>query len=265
MTIAQPGRIARWRTRRAERAIRLANAGRLTPAARGVLGIMGTGMVGTGGFAVFVTEVEAGPTALITIGGLLLVLATMGRRISSVSITDGALEFEEQVREELSQAEDDEERVQIASEAVTEQPRIQHVQEFARASESAYRNALKHRLISHFGDQVEVEKRIDDRYLADFVVTAGGKRVVIETIFGDPNRMMTGAKMFPRVRSLLRRDVDGIIIVSNMLEPGRNDLEKARDWATAAAAGEKTFSYVRWAGGVDTAGFISSVEAHLQS
>ncbi|MEV0990946.1 hypothetical protein [Streptomyces sp. NPDC049949] len=262
MTIAQPGRIARWRAQRAERATRLANSGRLTPAARGVLGVMGIGMVGTGGFAVFVTEVEAGPTALITIGGLLLVLATMGRRINSMSITDGALEFEEQVREELNQAEDDEERVQIASEAVTEQPRIQHVQEFARVSESAYRNALKNRIISHFGDQVEVEKRIEGRYLADFVVTAGGKSVVIETIFGDPNRMMSRNKMFRRLGSPLLRAVDGIIIVSNMLEPGRDDVEAARAWAAAA---EKTFSYVRWAGGVHTRDLISAVEAHLQS
>ncbi|WP_329449116.1 hypothetical protein OG906_41005 (plasmid) [Streptomyces sp. NBC_01426] len=265
MTTTEPGRIARWRARRAERVARLANAGRLTPGARGILGTMGISMVGTGGFAVFLTEVEAGPTALITIGGLLVVLATMGRRISSMNLTDGAFEFEQHVREELDQAQDDSERVRIASNAVAERPRIQNIPDIAATSEHAYQSVLGKRLIAHFGDRVEVESWLDDEHgRADFVVAAGSKSVIIETAFGNPTRVMDRDRLFKHIRPrfLMTDHADAIVIVSNMLEPGLQDLNAARNWA---ARGNKAFSYVRWTTDIDTAGLIRSVEAHLQS
>ncbi|MFE2723956.1 hypothetical protein [Kitasatospora sp. NPDC059327] len=262
MTTTQPGRIAGWRARRAARAARLTETGRLTLAARSILGIAGVAMAGTGARAIFVTEVEAGPTALVTIGGLLLVLAVMGRPISSIGLTDGSLAFE-QIKSDLLQAESDAEVVQIVSTAVAEQPRVQNDPDIASASDRAYRNLIRDRLIGHFGNRVRSETPVGSTR-ADFTVTNGDKSAIIEIAFGNPNRMMDGTKLLRMLNpSFLSTDrADAIVIVSNMLEPGLHDLSEARDFAQR---GSKNFVYARWTGDIDTAGFIQSVEAQLQS
>ncbi|WP_316528374.1 hypothetical protein [Kitasatospora brasiliensis] len=155
-------------------------------------------MAGAGATAVFKTEVEVGPTALITIGSILLVLAVMGRRITSIGLTEGKIDWTvEQVRRDLASAKDDTERVEIVTAAVEERPRIRNILDIAINSERAYFNVIRDRLVGHFGeDAVATDAQLGPGLSrADLIVTKGGKSVIVEAMFGAPNRALNALQM----------------------------------------------------------------------
>ncbi|MGW8888237.1 hypothetical protein [Streptomyces sp. NPDC055749] len=211
--------------------------------------------------AVFITEVEAGPVALVTVGAVLLIIAVMGRRITSVSLIDGGMTFEERVEQQLSQAGTPEQALQVATAATTVAPEVQKNEHISRMSHFAYEEVVVDRLTSAFGASV-VEPRQDRRGASryDVLVTREGKRVGVEILFGDPSRTVDRRRVEDRVlRAFVEPDLDAFIVVCNQAEPTRSFLEKVSDLVPQG----KGFQYVRWADDTDTPALRRVVEEQL--
>ncbi|MFL5993097.1 MAG: hypothetical protein ACJ736_02015 [Streptomyces sp.] len=259
---ARPGRFARWRTVRAQRAESLRRAGRLTTRTRSLLALLGTAMIGVGGVAVFKTKVEAGPTALITIGAVLVVLGAMGRQISSLNLKEGSLALED-VKDELSAADSPEQVVQtVVSAPPPVQRQLQQDDDIAKMSESAYAKVIADVLTDQFGDAVQHEVQIG-AVRADSIVTLGGKRVVVETRLGNPSRPMSPDVLRRLVQPAYLTDhtVQAIVIVSASA-PGSYLID--REQQRVATMG-KSLSYATWTGPEDSQSLKHVIEAHLTS
>ncbi|MFE5679406.1 hypothetical protein ACFQ7B_34215 [Streptomyces erythrochromogenes] len=258
-----PGRIARWKARRRVRAAQRAAAGKLAPGARLTLGLTGAAALCAGAVAVFITEVEAGPVALITVGAVLLIIAVMGRRITSVSLVDGGMTFEERVEQQLSQADTPQQALEVATAATTVAPEVQNNEHIALMSHAAYEEVVADRLASIFGTQV-VDARYDhrrgSRLAYDLLVTREGKRVGIEILFGDPSRPVARSRVEDRVlRAFSQPDLDALIIVCNQREPSRLFLEQV----SAFVPQGKGFQYVRWVDHTDSSTLRQTIEEQL--
>ncbi|MFF4520240.1 hypothetical protein [Streptomyces bluensis] len=258
-----PGRIARWKARRRERAAQRAAAGKLAPTARWTLGLIGAAALGAGAVAVFITQVEAGPVALVTVGAVLLIIAVMGRRITSVSLVDGGMTFEERVEQQLSQADTPEQALEVATAATTVAPEVQKNENISLMSHAAYEEVVADRLISVFGTSV-VDPRNDWRRGSrpgyDLLVTREGKRVGVEILFGDPSRPVDGRRVTDRLLyAFTQPDLDALVIVCNQQEPSRSFLERV----SGLVPQDKGFQYVRWADDTDTPALRQTVEEQL--
>ncbi|MBT3076571.1 MULTISPECIES: hypothetical protein [Streptomyces] len=258
-----PGRVARWKARRSERVAQRAAAGRLAPAARWTLGLTGAAALGAGAVAVFITQVEAGPVALVTVGAVLLIIAVMGRRITSLSLVDGGMAFEERVERQLSQADTPEQALQVATAATTVAPEVQKNKHISSMSHVAYEEVVADRLISAFGTSV-VDPRRDRRRASrppyDVLLTREGKRVGVEILFGDPSRTVDRRRVEERVlRAFTEPDLDAFIVVCNQREPSHSLLERVSDLVPQG----KGFQYVRWADDTDTPALRRVIEEQL--
>ncbi|MFF5391174.1 hypothetical protein ACFY5H_22955 [Streptomyces sp. NPDC013012] len=258
---AAPGRVARWKAGRSERAAQRAAAGKLAPTARWTLGLTGAAALGAGAVAVFITEVEAGPVALVTVGAVLLIIAVMGRRITSISLIDGGMTFEERVEQQLSQAGTPEQALQVATAATTVAPEVQKNEHISRMSHFAYEEVVVDRLTSTFGASV-VEPRQDrgraSKY--DVLLTREGKRVGVEILFGDPSKTVDRRRVEDRVlRAFVEPDLDAFIVICNQLEPSRSFLERVNDLVPQS----KGFQYIRWADDTDTPVLRRVIEEQL--
>lgn len=258
-----PGRITHWRIRRRERAVRRAEAGKLAPAARWTLGLTGAAALGAGAVAVFITQVEAGPVALITVGAVLLIIGIMGRRITSMSLVDGGMTFEERVEQRMSQADTSEQAYEVATAATTVAPEVQKNERISLMSHAAYEEVVADRVRSIFGTSV-VEPRYDLRRGSsrryDLLLTREGKRVGVEILFGDPSRSVDISRVRDRVQyALIPEDLDALIIVCNQREPSRPAFERL----DALVPEGKGFRYVRWADDADTPALRQAVEEQL--
>lgn len=260
-----PGRIARWKARRRQRAAKREAAGKLAPTARWTLGLTGAAALGAGAVAVFITEVEAGPVALVTVGAALLIIAVMGRRITSVSLVDGGMTFEERVEQQLSQADTPEQALEVATAATTVAPEVQKNEHISLMSHAAYEEVVADRLTSIFGTSV-VDPRDDRRHGSrpgyDLLVTREGKRVGVEILFGNPSRPVDRGRITDRVlQAFAQPDLDALIIVCNQPEPSRPFLERISGLVPQG----KGFQYVRWAADTDTPALRQTVEQQLGS
>lgn len=254
------GRLARWRTVRAQNAESLRRAGRLTTRTRALLTLLGTAMIGVGGVAVFKTKVEAGPTALITIGAVLVVLGAMGRQISSLNLKEGSLALQD-AKDELSAADSPEQVVQtVVSAPPPVQRQLQQDVDIAMMSESAYAKVIADVLTDQFGDAVQHDVPIGD-VRADSVVTLHGKRVVVETRLGTPSRPMSPDVLRRLVRPAYLDDetVHAVVIVSASA-PGSYLIERERQ---RAAERGKSLSYTTWTGPEDNQSLQHAIEVHL--
>jgi hypothetical protein len=259
-TPARSGRFTRWRIVRAQRAESLRRAGRLTTRTRSLLTLLGTAMIGVGGVAVFKTKIEAGPTALITIGAVFVVLGAMGRQISSLNLKDGSLALED-VKDELSSANSPEQVVQtVVSAPPPVQRQLQRDVDIAKMSESAYARVIADILTDEFGDAVQHEVPIG-AVRADSVVTLDGKRVVVETRLGTPSRPMSPDVLRRLVRQAFLEDdtVDAVVIVSASA-PGSYLIERERQ---RVARTGKSFAYTTWTGHEDSPSLRQAIEAYL--
>ncbi len=245
------------------RAAQRAAAGKLAPGARLTLGLTGAAALCAGAVAVFITEVEAGPVALITVGAVLLIIAVMGRRIASVSLVDGGMTFEERVEQQLSQADTPQQALEVATAATTVAPEVQKNEHIASMSHAAYEEVVTDHLASIFGAQV-VDARYDQRRGSrpgyDLLVKREGKRVGIEILFGDPSRSVTRSRVEDRVlRAFSQPDLDALIIVCNQREPSRPFLEQV----SALVPQGKGFQYVRWVDPSDSSALRQAIEEQL--
>jgi hypothetical protein len=219
--------------------------------------------LGAGAVAVFITQVEAGPVALITVGAVLLIIAVMGRRITSMSLVDGGMTFEERVEQRLSQADSSEQAYEVATAATTVAPEVQKNEHISLMSHAAYEEVIADRLISLFGTSV-IDPREDRRRGSwrgyDVLVTREGKRVGVEILFGDPSRSVDSSRVRDRLRhALIQPDLDALIIVCNQREPSRPSFERL----SALVPQGKGFQYVRWADDTDTPALRQAVEDQL--
>ncbi|MFJ4579566.1 hypothetical protein [Streptomyces echinatus] len=264
MTTTAPtrsSRIARWRTVRAQRAEHLRRMGRLTTRTRAALMSLGTAMVAAGGWAVFKTKVEAGPTALITIGALLVVLGAMGRQIASMNLKDGSMTMQD-VKDEVNQADSPEQVVDaIVNAPGPVQSQLQRDEDITMMSEAAYEKSVAGVLAEYFGDAVQRDVPIGSTR-ADIVVTLDGKRAVVETRLGNPSKAMPPEVLRRLVRPdyLNDDDVHAIVIVSAS-EPGLYFLGEARERAVQAG---KNFTFASWAGSVHNRSLKQAIEDQLR-
>ncbi|MGW7333044.1 hypothetical protein ACWGIU_31510 [Streptomyces sp. NPDC054840] len=209
----------------------------------------------------FVTGTEAGPAALIIVGAVLLVAAVMGRQIKEISLADGTMTWVETVEEEMRNAPTPARAVEVASAATIISPGIQHNEEIRELSHAAYEQVIIDRLRSAFGRRaVQLPGPRDRGY--DALVDTRGKRIVIETKFGDPSRGIEPRRVRDVVQgSLMPPQADAIVLVATMLEPPSSVLAQARELAAARGQG---FTYVRWTRDADTPALQQAVEEHLQ-
>lgn len=87
-----------------QQGVRPARLGRLEKWERPAAGIAGSGLVGAGVAAVFVSQNQAGSATLLAIGGLFLLMALSGRTIESVRIGDWEFTMSELRRQAAEQA-----------------------------------------------------------------------------------------------------------------------------------------------------------------
>lgn len=255
-----PSRRARRQARRRQRAEAREAAALLPPAARWTLGLTGTAALGAGSVAVFVTQVEAGPVALITVGAFLLLIAVMGRRIASMSLVDGGLQWEQRVEREMNAAETPDRALEVATAATTVAPEVQRNEHISTMSHRAYEQVVEERLVSAFGAS-EV-RPADQGRGHDFVITRGGKKVGVEVIFGRPGKPAETSRMVDR---LLRAfgttpDLDALVYVSTSRPPADDRLAEPADLAQRQG---KAFKYVRWADDGDTPGLRQAIDELL--
>ncbi|WP_331739832.1 hypothetical protein OG590_39155 (plasmid) [Streptomyces goshikiensis] len=203
-------------------------------------------MVSTGGVAVFIATTEAGPAALIVVGSLLLVAAIMGLQIKEIGLADGTLTWPDlsDLGDQIRNADTPDDALNVASAATTVAPDVQRDIEIRELSHVAYEQVITDRLVSIFGSEaVRGSSGPHDRGF-DIMVTIGGKRAAIETKFGDPTKPFPNIRLRDVVDAMVRTpQLDAVIVVSNMYEPGLHTQEMARD--SARAMGKK-FAYVRW-------------------
>ncbi|MEU7062912.1 hypothetical protein [Streptomyces sp. NPDC046161] len=204
-------------------------------------------MVSTGGVAVFIAMTEAGPAALIVVGSLPLVAAIMGLQIKEIGLAEGTLTWPDlsDLGDQIRNADTPEDALNVASAATTVAPEVQRNTEIRELSHVAYEQVITDRLVSIFGPAaVRGSSGPHDRGF-DIMVTIAGKTAGIETKFGDPTKPFPNIRLRDVVDAMVRTtpQVDAVIVVSNMYEPGLHTQEMARD--SARAMGKK-FAYVRW-------------------
>ncbi|MFJ8162536.1 hypothetical protein ACIRBY_16655 [Streptomyces sp. NPDC096136] len=211
--------------------------------------------------AVFITEVEAGPTALIIVGSLLIVAAVMGLLIKEIGLADGTLTWGD-VGDKIRESDTPEEALSLASAATLIAPAIQHDPDIRALSAAAYEEVVIGQLTAVF-NRAAVRGSGPRDLGRDATVTAEGKTLGIETRFGDPAKPMSASDLRQRVQRMLGRsvDLDAVIIVSNMCEPPLSALGEARDLAQSQG---KNFQYVRWTGTGDTPALQRVIQDHLQ-
>jgi hypothetical protein len=258
---ARSGPVARWRSVRTQHAERLRKSGRLTTRTRAVLVFLGTAMIGAGSAAVFMKNVEAGPTALITIGATLVVLGAMGRQLTSLNLKEGSVALET-LKDEVNQANSPEQVVQaIVSAPAPVQSQLRRDTALTGMREAAYEQVIADLLTAYFGDAVEREVPIGSTR-AGIVVTLEGKRAVVETQLGNPTRPMPPEAL----KQLLRQDyldddnMHAVVIVS-ACEPGLYALERERERAVQVG---KNFTCILWAGPMHNQSLKQAVEDQLQ-
>lgn len=258
--VEPPGRIARWKAGSRQRTVQRDAEGKLAPSARWMLGLTGAAALGAGAVAVFITEVEAGPVALVTVGAALLIIAVMGRRITSVSLADGGMTFEQRVERQLSQADTPEQAFEVATAATTVAPEVQKNAHISLMSHAAYEKVVADRLVSVFGGSVVEpggERWRAARNAYDLLVSRGGRRVGVEILFGDPSRPVDRSRVRDRVLSAFAKpDLDALVIVCNQREPARLFLEQVGSLVPQG----KRLAYVRWADDTDTPALRRTIE-----
>ncbi|MFB6529891.1 hypothetical protein [Streptomyces sp. NPDC056399] len=260
-----PSRREHRKARRRQRAEERAAAALLPPAARWTLGLTGASALGAGSVAVFVTQVEAGPVALITVGAFLLLIAVMGRRIASMSLVDGGLQWEQRVEREMSAAESPDRALEVAAAATTVAPEVQRNEHISTMSHQAFEQVIRDRLVAAFGESAVAPAEPDHRRGGvghDFVVTRGGKKVGVDIRFGNPTKTAIAGSMFDRMLRafVMSPDLDALVFVSNSLPPMGHFME--RQVGVARDQG-KVFQYVRWNDDSDTPALRQTIEELL--
>ncbi|MFD0272362.1 hypothetical protein ACFVHB_00440 [Kitasatospora sp. NPDC127111] len=234
----------------------------MTTRTRALLFSVGASMIGAGGTAVFMKDVEAGPTALITIGAVLVVLSAMGRQLSSMNLKEGSFDLAD-VKDQVNGADSPEQVVEaiVSAPAPVQNQLLQQDTAITDMSEAAYERVIADLLTGYFGDAVQRDVPIGSTR-ADIVVTLDGKRAVVETRLGNPGRPMPPELL----RRLLRQDyltddsVHAVIIVSAS-EPGLYALGRERDRAVHAG---KNFAFTSWAGREHNQSLKQAIEDQLR-
>ncbi|MFI7180008.1 serine/threonine protein kinase [Streptomyces spororaveus] len=135
--------------------------------------------------------------------------------------------------------------------AVTVVPEVQEDGHISPISHLAYQQIVGDRLVSLFG--TGAVRPSDSKRSAgyDFDVTVEGRKIGVETRFGDPNKMVPGQAILNRVRRAFdsTSDLDALIFVSSMKEPEPRHFAPALNHAQQLG---KSVRYVRWADDGDT-------------
>ncbi|ARH89029.1 hypothetical protein STRMOE7_00215 [Streptomyces sp. MOE7] len=135
--------------------------------------------------------------------------------------------------------------------AATIVPEVQEDGRISEMSHLAYQQIVGDRLVSLFGTGAVTPTDSSRPVGHDFAVTVEGRKVGVETRFGDPSKIVPGQAIFDRVRKSFAStpDLDTLIFVSNMKEPVPQHFAPAHNHAQRLG---KSVQYVRWADDGDT-------------
>ena len=95
---------------------------------RGLLALLGLGLVGTGIAAIFTANSEAGAATLVGIGSLLVILGALGDRLESLRLADMEIKLRDQADKAAGRGDLEEARIlDHAADIVGGRARKQHV------------------------------------------------------------------------------------------------------------------------------------------
>lgn len=220
-------------TKRRDRTVE--DPGKLATAWRAILATIGVLMTATGAYAVFKTKVESGPTALITIGALLTLIAAGGRAVTHFKVGDNEVDMakREEAREEIRESfasEPDEVALARVETASIYDPQLMSAPDIRRLSIEAYRETVQRRIRALMPD-VDIEPNGD----ATFTLIKGERRLPVYLSFPEaPLRL----HLIPRARALAGVDADRLLIIT--AEGGKKHMR-----VTASMVGRETGLLVR--------------------
>ena len=184
----------------------------LNPAARWVSGLLGGLLIVAGALAVFASGRDLGPSVLIIVGGVFLLMAISGRAVVGVRIGNSELKMQEKVhaaRLALSEGRDDQ-ALQLLTEVDKVSPRSVITGLTPTEYEEAVFSALQTVL-----PQALVERQAGPRDLGfDGIVRLNGKVIVVEVFMGT---LFTGRRFAASLGRALsaEKPVDGLLVVIN--------------------------------------------------
>ncbi|MFF4900398.1 hypothetical protein [Streptomyces sp. NPDC001068] len=213
----------------------------LTPWERFTAGLFGFLMAGVGATAVFMRDVEAGPTALIAIGAVLLVMSVTGSPITRAKFGDNevTLAARREAVARIAASEPEEVAPAIAvmeaydpgSTRSTTVRRIEQDRQERRNFDSWIGSVLD----SEYGDSLKVHPRSSLGASVDFAVTYSGQEIAIEWLYSQ--RDTVSYPLFKnKVQQLLDSDYSTGLLVSNVSIPSHT---QEREIARAARFGNR--------------------------
>ncbi|GAA1160843.1 hypothetical protein ACFQ0T_29930 [Kitasatospora gansuensis] len=218
-------------------------------------------MLAAGAYAVFTRDVEAGPTALITIGAFLVLIGVVGRRITSVELASGQIGWEqrEQVKEEVEAARTPEQALTVVDTAATYDPRIRQDPQLVSLARAAYDVVIRNSLTAALPPGATLTPVRDS--LADFVVRVQDKSVAVVVKYGDPDSVFDSVRLRRVLEQMANSDFSAVVLVSNMGEP-RGRVRQLANERTAAMG--KSLAYVQWRDGADDLALWQTVAAQAR-
>jgi hypothetical protein len=190
-------------------------------------------MAGVGAAAVFTRDVEAGPTALIAIGAVLLVMSVTGSPITRAKFGDNEVTLAARREAVATIAASDPDQVVPALAVMEaydpESVRSSGVKEIAQSKLNMrnFEQRMTRVLLSEYGSKLQVEPRSNDIAL-DFVVEHSGQEIVVEWVYSR-HETMRYELLKNGVQRILDSEYSVGLLVSNVPVPdGMREREIAR-------------------------------------
>ncbi|MFQ6141755.1 hypothetical protein ACLMNJ_01590 [Streptomyces seoulensis] len=188
----------------------------LTGWERWAAGFLGFLMVGVGGLAVFTREVEGGPTALIAIGALLLVMAVTGAPITRARFGDNEVTLARQrIEAERVIAQADPQSAQSALAVMAAyDPTAPQRDLLSRIK--AWERGIASALVEHYGTKADLEVRSRYNRRLDAVVRADDSAVAVEWYFAEREPKSPARALANHGQTILDSDFSKGVLVTNL-------------------------------------------------
>lgn len=183
---------------------------------RWTAGFLGFLMVGVGSLAVFTREVEAGPTALIAIGALLLVMAVTGSPITRARFGDNEVSLARRRMEAervIAQADPQSAQSALAVMAAYD-PTAPYRDVLSKIK--TWEQGLASALVGRYGDKADLEVRSRYGRRLDAVIHADNSAVVVEWYFTEREPKSPARALANHGQAILDSDFPKGVLVTNI-------------------------------------------------
>lgn len=223
----------------------LSNIERFTSGAIGLL------MIAAGTVAVFKRSVEAGPTALIAIGAILVVMAVTGSGITRAKFGENEVTLAARRKiaaAAIAMASPEEADAAIAVAAAYDPVAIPVSSGLAGESYARYERLVGERVRRLANaDSVTYSERFGP-YQVDYVVRLPGRMIALEVKYGSPDRRIDSSRIHAALGILTASDAETLAVVTNMRLPSESVLAQLNRFASQM---NKDFRVIRWVDGED--------------